>query len=118
MNIIDSLRKLANGLNTDKGAYVALDRSAIPSEYTEEDILEFARQEAATYKTFLDMHKSDDKLIFDFSSLQDATSFAGNVKSEFFQSMTKAPVNVHSKTPMSQKSQNEYSGLLPTKRLY
>ena len=118
MNIIDSLRKLANGLNTDKGAYAILDRTVIPPEYTEEDILEFARQEASTYKTFLDMHESADKLIFSFSSLQDATSFAGNVKSEFFQSVPESPVSVHNKAPMSQKSQDEQTSLLPTRRLY
>ena len=118
MDIIESLRKLANGLNTDKGAYVTLDRTVIPPEYNENDTFEFARQEASTYKTFLDMRESTDKLTFDFSSLQDAASFAGNVKSEFFQSMTEAPITVHGKASTSQKGQDEQASLLPTRRLY
>ena len=100
MNIILSLRQLANGLNTDKGSYVVIDCSNLPAEYSKEDVLQFAREIGATFKTFTDMKKNGDQFIFDFSSSEDATNFASGVKEEFFKNdEQEVPISVHSKSP-------------------
>lgn len=99
MDIISSLRHLANGLNTDKGAYVTVDCSNLPPEYTKEDVVQFTREIGATFKTFTDMQEKGDQLLFDFSSKIDAASFASGVKEEFFKNdEIKAPIVVHDKS--------------------
>ncbi len=115
MDIISSLRQLANGLNTDKGSYVTLDCNNLPPAYSKEDVLQFAREVGATFNTFTDMKENGDKFLFDFSSSADATSFASSLEKEFFQDdEQESPVSIHSKSSAS----DEAPPLLPTRRLY